>query len=732
MSQPDTTLQSPSRRTLLKVGSLALGGLVIGFTLPFAGRSFAEQILNEGPEDQPMTNATALDAFISIDRDGQVTFTVPKIEMGQGAQSGLAVMVAEELEIGLEQITLKEAPPNEQIYNDKLLNFQATGGSTSIRSNWEPLRQAGAAARLLLIQAAAQRWQLGADQLRAENGRVLGPDGQSLGYGELVEDAAKLPVPEDIPLKPADQFRLIGKPTRRLDTPAKVDGTARFTIDLVVPGMKYASIRACPVLGGTLREVDERAARQIPGVIEVVRMDNAVAVIGEHTWAAFAGVRALEIDWALGDNAGIDSAQMEREIRAALDKPGAIANEQGDIDAALKDAARTFEAGYEMPFLAHAALEPMTCVAEVRADAVELWVGTQVPVRAQTAAAEAAGRPVEQVIVNNQLIGGAFGRRLEVDFISQAVAIAAQVDYPIKLTWTREEDTTHDMYRPHYIDRFAAALDAEGRLQGWRHTIAGASVLARFAPEAVPENGLDGDAVEVAMHPIYAMPNLRVNYVPVPPRALHQSWWRGVGPLRSTYMLESFIDEVARSVEQDPVDYRMALLGNHPRAQGVLRLAAEKAGWGEPLEAGHGRGVAVQEVFGSFLATVVELQVSEDKGIRLKRLVVAIDCGQVMNPVSVKSQIEGGTLFGLSAALFNEITVREGRVEQTNFHDYRQLRISDAPPVETYIVESREAPGGVGEAGTAMIAPALVNALAAANGTRIRRLPLARAGYYVI
>ena len=732
MSQPDTTLQSPSRRTLLKVGSLALGGLVIGFTLPFAGRSFAEQILNEGPEDQPMSNATALDAFISIDRDGQVTFTVPKIEMGQGAQSGLAVMVAEELEIGLEQITLKEAPPNEQIYNDKLLNFQATGGSTSIRSNWEPLRQAGAAARLLLIQAAAQRWQLGADQLRAENGRVLGPDGQSLGYGELVEDAAKLPVPEDIPLKPADQFRLIGKPTRRLDTPAKVDGTARFTIDLVVPGMKYASIRACPVLGGTLREVDERAARQIPGVIEVVRLDNAVAVIGEHTWAAFAGVRALEIDWALGDNAGIDSAQMEREIRGALDKPGAIANEQGDIDAALKDAARTFEAEYEMPFLAHAALEPMTCVAEVRADAVELWVGTQVPVRAQTAAAEAAGRPVEQVIVNNQLIGGAFGRRLEVDFISQAVAIAAQVDYPIKLTWTREEDTTHDMYRPHYIDRFAAALDAEGRLQGWRHTIAGASVLARFAPEAVPENGLDGDAVEVAMHPIYAMPNLRVNYVPVPPRALHQSWWRGVGPLRSTYMLESFIDEVARSVEQDPVDYRMALLGNHPRAQGVLRLAAEKAGWGEPLEAGHGRGVAVQEVFGSFLATVVELQVSEDKGIRLKRLVVAIDCGQVMNPVSVKSQIEGGTLFGLSAALFNEITVREGRVEQTNFHDYRQLRISDAPPVETYIVESREAPGGVGEAGTAMIAPALVNALAAANGTRIRRLPLARAGYYVI
>lgn len=732
MTTSDTILESPSRRNLLKVGSLALGGLVIGFSLPFAGRTRAEQVLNEGPEDQPMSNATALDAFISIDRDGQVTFTVPKIEMGQGAQSGLAVMVAEELEIGLDQIILKEAPPNEAIYNDKLLNFQATGGSTSIRSNWEPLRQAGAAARLLLIQAAAQRWQVGADQLRAENGRVLGPNGQSFGYGELVEDASKLPVPENIPLKPAEQFKLIGKPTRRLDTPSKVDGSARFTIDLVLPGMKYASARACPVLGGTVRSVNDRAARNVPGVIDVVRLDNAVAVVGEHTWATFAGVRALEIDWDYGDNAGIDSAQMERDIKEALDKPGAIANEQGDIDQTLQDAAKSFEAEYEMPFLAHAALEPMTCVAQVRADAVELWVGTQVPVRAQTAAAEASGRPAEQIIVNNQLIGGAFGRRLEVDFIHQAVAIAAKVDYPIKLTWLREEDTTHDLYRPHYIDRFAAALDAEGRLLGWRHTIAGASVLARFAPAAVPENGLDGDAVEVAMHPIYALQHLRVNYVPVPAKALLPSWWRGVGPLRSTYMLESFIDEVARSVERDPVEYRMALLGSHPRAQAVLRLAAEKAGWGEPLEAGVGRGVAVQEVFGSFLATIVELQVNEDKGIKLKRLVVAVDCGQVMNPVSVKSQIEGGTLFGLSAALFNEITVSQGRVEQTNFHDYRQLRISEAPPVETYIVESLEAPGGVGEAGTAMIAPALVNALATASGTRIRRLPLARAGYHVI
>nr|WP_308811765.1 molybdopterin cofactor-binding domain-containing protein [Stutzerimonas azotifigens] len=723
---------SPSRRQLLKVAGLGFGGLVIGFSLPFAGRSFAEQVLPEGPEDGTLPTATALDAFISIDRDGKVTFTVPKIEMGQGAQSGLAMMIAEELEVPLDEITLKEAPPNEDIYNDSLLNFQATGGSTSIRSNWEPLRRAGAAARLMLIQAAAQRWQIPADRLRAENGQVHGPDGQTLGYGELVEAASQLPIPEDIPLKPASEFKVIGKPLRRLDTPSKVDGRSRFTIDLAVPDMKYASIRACPVVGGSVACVDDSAARRIPGVVDVVRMGNAVAVIGEHTWAAFSGVRALEIEWDYGEHAGLDSEQMERAIRDALDEPGALANEVGDIQNALDNAAKTFEAEYEMPFLAHAALEPMGCVAQVRPDAVELWVGTQVPVRAQTAAAEEAGRPPEQVIVNNQLIGGAFGRRLEVDFIAQAVAIAKQVDYPVKLTWTREEDTAHDMYRPHYIDRLAAALDGEGRLLGWRHSIAGASVLARFAPEAVPENGLDGDAVEVAQHPIYALEHLRVNYIPVPPKAIHQSWWRGVGPLRSTYMLESFIDEVARSVDRDPVDYRMQLLGQHPRAQAVLRLAAEKAGWGQSLPAGHGRGVAVQEVFGSFLATVVELEVAEGKGIRLTRLVVAVDCGQVMNPVSVKSQIEGGTLFGLSAALFNEITVRDGRVEQSNFHDYRQLRISDAPPVETYIVESAEAPGGVGEAGTAMIAPALVNALHSASGERIRRLPLARAGYHVL
>ncbi|SDT24838.1 isoquinoline 1-oxidoreductase, beta subunit [Halopseudomonas xinjiangensis] len=718
-----------SRRQFLKVGSLAMGGLVIAFSLPYSGRSAAEQVIREGPEDGRMATATALDAFISIDRAGQVVFTVPKIEMGQGAQSGLAVMVAEELEIDLDQIALREAPPNEKLYNDKLLNFQATGGSTSIRSNWDQLRRAGAAARLLLISAAARQWQLSADGLRAANGRVIAPDGRSLGYGELADAASQLTVPEQIPLKSPGEYRLIGKPTRRLDTPAKVNGSAQFTIDLTVPGMKYASTAACPVLGGRVASVDDSDARAVPGVRQIVRLESAVAVIGDHTWATFAGVRALKIEWDYGENASIDSAQMEKTLREASSRDGALANQTGDIAAALESAANNVEAEYHQPFLAHAALEPMTCVAQVRPDAVELWVGTQVPVLAQMTAAETAGRPLEQVIVNNQLIGGAFGRRLEVDFITQAVDIARHVDFPIKLTWTREEDTTHDLYRPQYLDRFRAAVDEQGRLKGWHHKIVGESVMARYAPAAVSPDGLDPDAIEVAAHPIYSLSALRVDYVPVPPTALRPSWWRGVGPLRSTFALESFIDELAHAAKRDPVEYRMTLLGGHPRAQAVLRLAAEKSGWSSELPAASGRGVAVQQVFGSYLATVVELNARQDKTIGINRIVVAIDCGQVMNPVSVSSQIEGGTLFGLSAALFNEVSVEAGRVEQTNFHNYRQLRISEAPPVDVHIVNSGEAPGGVGEAGTAMIAPALLNAVFAATGQRLRRLPLVHHGF---
>ncbi|MBW5411760.1 MULTISPECIES: xanthine dehydrogenase family protein molybdopterin-binding subunit [Pseudomonas] len=722
---------SLSRRKLLQASGIAAGGLLLATALPFSRRSYAEQYVNKGPEDAPLDTPTALGAFLRIGHDGQITLISPKIEMGQGVQTGFAMMVAEELNVTLDQVRVQEAPPDEKLYGDKLLGFQATGGSSSTRSNWQPLREAAAAARVMLIQAAANQWKVSPDECRAENGKIIGPGNRELAYGALVDAAAKLPVPENVPLKKPEDYKVIGQPLRRLDTPGKVDGSAKFTIDLHVPGMKIATVSACPVVGGTLASVDDRHARAVPGVRDVVKLDNAVAVIGDHMWAALKGLKALEIQWDLGPNAGIDSAQIERALHAAFDREGAIAAEVGDINKAIAGASSKIEAEYEMPFLAHATLEPMTCVAQVREDACELWVGTQVPVMAQQAAAKATGLPPEKIIVNNQLIGGGFGRRLEADFIGQAAAIAKQVDYPIKLVWTREEDTAHDLYRPHYIDRFSAGLDANGMPVGWSHTIVGASVMARFAPAAVPPNGLDADAVEVSNKPVYSLPNLRVRYVPEAPKAILNSWWRGVGPLHGAYVMESFIDELAYAAKQDPVDYRMKLLGEHPRAQAVLKLAAEKANWSQKLPAGHGRGIAVQEVFGSYLATVVEMQVDAQNGIHITRLICIADCGEVTNPTSVHSQLEGGTLFGLSAALYNEITVKDGHVEQSNFHDYRQLRMSDAPPVETHIIPSHEIPGGIGEAGTAMIAPALVNALYAATGKRIRRLPVVRAGYHV-
>ncbi|GAB2785286.1 xanthine dehydrogenase family protein molybdopterin-binding subunit [Halomonas shantousis] len=733
MHKDDAKLQSPERRRLIKVSGLALGGLMIATWLPPAIRkSAATEILEEEPGDDVPPPPTALGAFVRIDRAGNVTLITPKIEMGQGVQSSLAAMLAEELEVGLDRVTLQEAPPNEELYVDPILHFQATGGSTSTRSFWEPLRTAGAAGRLMLIQAAASQWNVAADTCQARNGIVYGPDDQQLGYGELVEAAAELPVPEQIPLKTPDQFRLIGKPLPRLDTPAKVDGSARFTIDLQLPNMKIATSLTCPVQGGRLASLDDRAALQVRGVRQVVRLDDAVAVIGDHMWAAIQGIRALDVEWDLGDNARLDSARIEQALRDAASRDGALATNTGDIDTALENAASRIEAEYEMPFLAHSALEPMSCVAEVRGDTCELWVGTQVPVMAQAAAAEAAGVAQENVIVNNQLIGGAFGRRLESDFVAQAAAIARQVDYPVKLVWTREEDTTHDLYRPHYLDRFTAAVDEQGMPTGWRHTIIGGSVMARFSPQALGENGLDPDAIEISAEPLYRLPNLHVRYVPENPRAVRVSWWRGVGQLHGVYVVESFIDELAHAAGQDPVDYRMALLEAHPRAQAVLRRATQEAGWGQPLPEGRGRGVAVHGVFGSYVATVVELTTDAQGGLRIERLVCAVDCGLATNPTSVKSQIEGGTLFGLSAALFNEVTVKEGRVEQSNFHDYRQIRMSDAPPVEVHLIASQASPGGIGEAGTALIAPALVNALHAAAGRRIRRLPLSRAGYHVV
>lgn len=721
-----------SRRGLLKGGAV-LGGLVVSAYLPpMVSRSFAAGIVkgaNLGDNAEK-----GYGAFVRIDNTGAVTVISPKIEMGQGIQTGIAMMVAEELEVPLSQVTIAEAPPNAALYTDPLLTFQATGGSTSTRYSWEPLRKAGAGARIVLIQAAALRWNVAPSQCRAENGKVLGPKNQSAGYGELVDAAASLPLPlpADIPLKPISEFKLLGKPARRLDTPNKVNGSAKFTIDLQLPGMLIASTRTCPVSGGKLRDLkNEVAARAITGVQDIVRLDNAVAVTATNFWACQQALNALEIDWDMGPHSGINSTQLDKSLFEASAGDGVFAHKAGDIASALKNASSRFEAIYEQPFLSHSPLEPMTCVAHVRADECELWVGCQAPGLAQMGAAKVCGLPIEKVVIHNQLIGGGFGRRLESDFIFQAVDIARKLSYPIKLVWSREEDMTHDRYRPHYIDRLNAALDKDLRPVGWEHRIAGASVVAAYLG-GLPADGVDFDAVEVAKDPIYTLPNLQVRYIRHDPEVIPVSWWRGVGPLRSTYAVECFIDELAHNAKVDPVKYRLGLMQSQPRAQAVLSKAAQLTDWDKPLPPGAGRGVAVTAVFGSFVATIVELEKRGEKGLRIKRLVTVIDCGFATNPTSVAAQMEGGTLFGLSAALFNEILIENGQVQQTNFHQYRQIRMSDAPPVEVHIVDSVESPGGVGETGAVPVAAALVNALFAATGVRERRLPLSRSGYFTV
>lgn len=730
MSEVKGSAATVSRRGLLKGGALSLGGLVISTWLPpMATRSMAAEAVSAarlGDKASP-----GFGAFVRVALDGQVTLISPKIEMGQGVQTGIAMMVAEELEVPLSSVRIVESPPDAALYTDNILQFQATGGSSSTRYTWEPLRKAGATARVLLIEAAAVRWNVAPSLCRAENGHVLGPNGKSLAYGELVEAAAALPVPKDVPLKAIADFKLLGTSAQRLDTPHKVNGSAQFTIDVKIPDMLIASSLTCPVHGGKLRSVKDEAARKVPGVRDVVRLENAVAVTATNFWSCQQALKALEIEWDLGPHASIESAQLDKELLDASSKDGVFAKQTGDIGEALKNASSQFEAVYQQPFLSHSPLEPMTCVAHVRPDICELWVGCQAPGFAQMGAAKVAGLPVDKVVIHNQLIGGGFGRRLESDFIFQAVDIARQLSYPIKLIWSREEDMTHDKYRPHYVDRMNAALGKDGKPVGWEHRIAGASVTAAYVGK-LPESGVDADAVEVAIDPVYKLDNLQVRYIRQDPEVIPVSWWRGVGPLRSTYAVESFIDELAHNAKVDPIEYRLSLMQEQPRAQAVLKKAAEIADWKTPLPAGHGRGVAVSAVFGSFVATIVELEVQANKGMRIKRLITVVDCGFATNPRSVESQMEGGTLFGLSAALFNEILIEKGQVVQTNFHAYRQIRMSDAPPVEVHVIKSEESPGGVGETGAVPAAAALVNAVFAASKVRERRLPLSRFGYFTL
>ena len=709
----------PSRRAFLQAGIAASGGLLLSVRLPaLIGEAEAEN-----------ANSFSPNAFVRIERDGRVILTMPYVEMGQGTYTSIPMLIAEELEVDLKQVLLEHAPPDEKRFGNPFFGgIQVTGGSTTMRAVWEPMRQAGATARILLVAAAAKRWNVDPKSCRAQKGEVFhARTGRRAKYGDLAADAARMTAPQQVTLKRPEDFRLIGTPAKRLDTPAKVNGTAVYGIDVRPPGVKIATLAQSPVFGGRVKGVDDAAAKAVKGVRQILRLDDAIAVVADHMGAAKKGLAALVIEWDDGPHAKLNTEEIARELEKATLNSGSVAQNIGDIDGAMSSAVTKIEATYQVPFLAHAAMEPMNCTVHVRKDGCEVWVGNQVIARVQAAAAKTSGLPLDKVVVHNHLIGGGFGRRLEIDGVIRAVQIAKHVDGPVKVVWTREEDIQHDMYRPYWFDRLSAGLDEKGKPVAWNHRFAGSSIMARWFPPAF-NNGLDPDTTDGAIDLTYDLPNMHVEYLRVEPQGIPTAFWRSVGPSHNVFVVESFMDELAKAAKQDPVAYRRALLDNAPRAKAVLDLAAEKAGWGQPLPKRVGRGVSLQFVFGTYMAQVAEVEVSGDGEVRVRRVVCAVDCGIVVNPDTVRAQVEGAVIFGITAALYGEITLQDGRVEQANLDTYQILRLDEAPVIDVYIVNSAEAPGGMGEAGTSAIVPAVANAIFAATGKRLRRMPIDTAG----
>ncbi len=705
-----------SRRALL-TGGLA-GGFLLAFHLPV-------RAVNEPVQPPDVTEGKfAPNAFIRIDEAGRTTLVMPQVEMGQGVYTSIAMILAEELDADFAQVTLEHAPPNDKLYGNPTFGIQVTGNSNSIRAWWKHLREAGASARAMLVQAAAQQWQVEPQSCTTSNGEVTHQEsGRKLSYGALASAASSQTPPKDVALKDPKDFVLIGKPLKRFDTPDKVNGKAIYGIDAILPDMKFATLAACPVFGGKVGKVDDSAAKKIPGVQKVVVLDDMVAVVGDHMWAAKKGLDALVVSWDEGPNARINSNDIWQNLRAASEKDGVVAKSTGDIAKGLATGEK-LEASFELPFLAHAPMEPLNATVHLKPDSCEIWTGTQVMTRVQSEAAKAAGLPVEKVTVNNHLIGGGFGRRLEPDMVVAAVRIAKQVDGPVKVVWTREEDIQHDIYRPIYRDTIAATL-SDGKIKGWKYRVAGSAVLARWLPPAF-QKGIDIDAIDSAIDMPYDIPNFHVEYVRAEPPAVPTGFWRGVGPNNNVFAIECFMDELARKAGKDPIAFRRDMLGQTPRLKAALDLVAEKSNWGDALAARVGRGVSVQPSFGSFIATVVEAEVDEQGEVHLRRVTSAVDTGIAVNPDTIVAQLEGGLIFGLTAALYGEITIDKGRVQQSNFNDYRMLRIDQVPKIEVHVIKSGEAPGGIGETGVTAGPPALRNAILAATGVALRRLPVDR------
>ncbi len=679
-----------NRRNFLRSAAAAAGGLWVGFRLE-ADTAAAESKLN---------------AFVHVGSDDHVTLFIHKAEMGQGTVTSLSMLLAEELECDWKKIRT-EFPGVNREYGGN----QGVVGSQSIRSSWQPLRQAGANAREMLVQAAAQQWGVDKSQCRAENSTVVNTaTGAKASYGSLAEAASKVPVPTSVALKDPAQFRIVGKAMKRLDTPSKVDGSASFGIDVRLPGMQYAVVARCPVFGGKVASFDATKAKAVPGVKAVVQIPNGVAVVAENTWSAMEGRKALAVKWDEGKTAASSTAGIAQSFAEATKQPGQPQRQVGDAAGALAGAAKKIEAVYEVPYLAHAPMEPLNCVADVRSDRCDVYASTQGQTAAKNEGVRITGLKPDDVEVHSKYMGGGFGRRARADYIGEAVEVSKAIGAPVKLTWSREDDLQQDWYRPASLTRFAAGLDAEG----WP--------VAFYSQTACTYFGGARTAVEGIADTPYAIPNILVGSHNVDP-GIPVSYWRSVGYSQNTFFHESFLDEMAAAGGKDPLELRLRLLANAPRLKAALELAAEKAGWGKPLPAGRGRGISVANNIGSNTVQIAEASVEKGK-VRVHRVVCAVDCGHVVNPAGVEQQIQSGIVFGLSATLKGGITIDRGRVEQTNFHQYDVLRIDEMPKVEVYLVPSTAAPGGIGEASPPGIAPAVCNALFAATGKRIRRLPI--------
>ncbi len=717
------TTKKIDRRDFLRAGLTAAGALVISFSVPAPTRAAGRVSTEPAPADDFKPNA-----FIRIARDGKVSVTIGQAEMGQGVITSLAMIIADELEVDWANVTYDLAPADKAFINPSF-GTQGTGGSSSIKAFFAPLRKSSAAARGMLVAAAAAKWGVAPESCRAELGKVLhSSSGRSVPYGELLDAAAKITPDANPKLKDPKDFRYIGKGVKRLDSPEKVNGKAIFGIDVRLPGMLYATVLRSPVIGGKVKSFDDSAAKAVKGVTHVVKLESGIAVVAENYFAARRGRQALKVVWDEGRMAAVSSDTIYASFKEAAEKEkGLVVKTAGDATGARGKASKTIESVYWAPYLAHATMEPMNYTADVRSDSAELWGGSQLQMVVQTQVAKALDLPADKVKINSTLLGGGFGRRVGVDYVLDSALLSKATGKPVKVIWTREDDIQNDFHRPATYNKMSAGLDAEGKPLFWHHRIVNPSIMAALAGPVFgfpfPDGAPDDSSYEGAHNLPYRIPNLQVDWIRKEP-GVPVGFWRSVGSSHTAFSVECFLDELAAAAGKDPLEYRLSLLDPKSRHAGVLRLAAEKSGWSSKPVAGISRGIAVAESFGSYVAQVAEVSVGKDGAVKVHRVVCAIDCGQVVNPDTVKAQMEGSIIYGLTAAIYGEITVNAGKIEQGNFNNYKMLRMSESPRIEVYILDSSEPHGGVGEPGTPPIAPAVVNAIFAATGKRVRSLPI--------